>query len=129
VRLVNLENCHANAPLTPRPRTLPDLDIRGRSTVISRSAKNEARKLCKMETATKMHIRARESVIRTIRGQSVTEYSLIFASIAWPMESTRRWAMTSSRSPAASVLLWPMRAVAFCTIDESWPRSRPAGPF
>jgi hypothetical protein len=35
-----------------------------------------------METATKMHIRARESVISTIRGQSVTEYSLIFASIA-----------------------------------------------
>ncbi|MGB6561262.1 MAG: hypothetical protein WBE69_01510 [Candidatus Binataceae bacterium] len=35
-----------------------------------------------METATKMHIRALESVIRTIRGQSVTEYSLIFASIA-----------------------------------------------
>ena len=35
-----------------------------------------------METATKLHIRARESVIRTMRGQSVTEYSLIFASIA-----------------------------------------------
>jgi hypothetical protein len=36
----------------------------------------------KMEAATKMHIRARESVIRSARGQSVTEYSLIFASIA-----------------------------------------------
>ena len=35
-----------------------------------------------METARKMHIRARESVISTIRGQSVTKYSLIFASIA-----------------------------------------------
>ena len=35
-----------------------------------------------MKTATKFHIRARESVIRTMRGQSVTEYSLIFASIA-----------------------------------------------
>jgi hypothetical protein len=29
-----------------------------------------------------MHICARESVIRTVRGQSVTEYSLTFASIA-----------------------------------------------
>jgi hypothetical protein len=35
-----------------------------------------------METATKMHIRARESAIRKLSGQSVTEYSLIFASIA-----------------------------------------------
>jgi Flp pilus assembly pilin Flp len=35
-----------------------------------------------METATNMHIRARESVIRTMRGHSATEYSLMFASIA-----------------------------------------------
>ena len=35
-----------------------------------------------MDTATKIHIRARELVIRTMRGQSLTEYSLIFASIA-----------------------------------------------
>jgi hypothetical protein len=35
-----------------------------------------------METAPNMHIRARESVIRKLSGQSVTEYSLIFASIA-----------------------------------------------
>ena len=36
-----------------------------------------------MDTATKMHIRARQLAIRTIRtGQSLTEYSLIFASIA-----------------------------------------------
>jgi Flp pilus assembly pilin Flp len=35
-----------------------------------------------MEPATNMHIRARESVIRTMRGQSATEYSLMFASIA-----------------------------------------------
>jgi hypothetical protein len=35
-----------------------------------------------METATKFHIRAHESVIRSMGGQSVTEYSLVFASIA-----------------------------------------------
>jgi|HubBroStandDraft_6_1064221.scaffolds.fasta_scaffold526488_1 hypothetical protein len=35
-----------------------------------------------MEMATKMRIPALESVIRTIRGQSVTKYSLIFPSIA-----------------------------------------------
>jgi Flp pilus assembly pilin Flp len=35
-----------------------------------------------METAPNMDIRARESVIRKLSGQSLTEYSLIFASIA-----------------------------------------------
>jgi len=35
-----------------------------------------------MEPAKTMYIRARESVIRKLSGQSVTEYSLIFASIA-----------------------------------------------
>jgi hypothetical protein len=35
-----------------------------------------------MEAATKIHIRARESVTRSVGGQSVTEYSLVFASIA-----------------------------------------------
>jgi hypothetical protein len=57
-----------------------------------------------METATKMSIPALESVIRTIRGQSVTKYSLIFGqSQSLPMESTRQWGTTSLRSPSGSV--------------------------
>lgn len=35
-----------------------------------------------METATKMLVSARETVIRKLRGQTTTEYSLILASIA-----------------------------------------------
>ena len=35
-----------------------------------------------METATRMFVGARESVVRKLRGQTITEYSLIFASIA-----------------------------------------------
>jgi Flp pilus assembly pilin Flp len=35
-----------------------------------------------METATKMLVGARETVTRKLRGQTITEYSLIFASIA-----------------------------------------------
>jgi Flp pilus assembly pilin Flp len=36
----------------------------------------------KMEIQTKMFIRARESMIRSIRGQTMTEYALILAAIA-----------------------------------------------
>jgi Flp pilus assembly pilin Flp len=35
-----------------------------------------------METVTKMLVGARETIIRKRRGQTITEYSLIFASIA-----------------------------------------------
>ena len=35
-----------------------------------------------MESATKMFIRARESVARNSRGQTMTEYALILAAIA-----------------------------------------------
>jgi Flp pilus assembly pilin Flp len=35
-----------------------------------------------MELLTKTFIRARESVVRNTRGQTLTEYSLIFAAIA-----------------------------------------------
>ena len=35
-----------------------------------------------METATKMLVGARETVIRKLCGQTITEYSLLFASIA-----------------------------------------------
>jgi hypothetical protein len=83
-----------------------------------------------METPTKMHIRARESVIRTIRGQSLTEYSLIFASIAvvaYGVYATM--GTTSSRSPTASVPLWPMRAVAFCAIDRCMAEKPPPEPI
>jgi len=36
----------------------------------------------KMESVTKMFIRARESVVRNTRGQTMTEYALILAAIA-----------------------------------------------
>ena len=36
----------------------------------------------KMKSVTKMFIRARESVIRQLRGQTMTEYTLILAAIA-----------------------------------------------
>jgi Flp pilus assembly pilin Flp len=35
-----------------------------------------------MKSVTKMFIRARESVIRELRGQTMTEYALILAAIA-----------------------------------------------
>ena len=35
-----------------------------------------------MESVTKMFIRARESVVRSARGQTMTEYALILAAIA-----------------------------------------------
>jgi Flp pilus assembly pilin Flp len=35
-----------------------------------------------MESATKMYIRAREFVVRSARGQTMTEYTLILAAIA-----------------------------------------------
>jgi len=36
----------------------------------------------KMEAVTKMFIRARESVVRNTRGQTMTEYALILAAVA-----------------------------------------------
>jgi Flp pilus assembly pilin Flp len=35
-----------------------------------------------MESVTKMFVRARESVVRSARGQTMTEYALILAAIA-----------------------------------------------
>ncbi len=36
----------------------------------------------KMELVTKMFVRGRESVVRNLRGQTMTEYALILAAIA-----------------------------------------------
>ena len=59
-----------------------------------------------MELVTKMFIRARESVVRNTRGQTMTEYALILAAIAVVVYGTyRRWATTSVRSPMASIPL------------------------
>ena len=44
----------------------------------------------KMELVTKMFIRARESVVRNIRGQTMTEYALILAAIAVVVYGTYR---------------------------------------
>jgi Flp pilus assembly pilin Flp len=46
----------------------------------------EGREVWKMESATKMFIRARESVVRGLSGQTMTEYALIIAAVgvvAW----------------------------------------------
>jgi Flp pilus assembly pilin Flp len=44
----------------------------------------------KMEAVTKMFIRARESVVRSTRGQTMTEYALILAAIAVVVYGTYR---------------------------------------
>jgi Flp pilus assembly pilin Flp len=44
----------------------------------------------KMEAVTKMFIRARESVVRNTRGQTMTEYALILAAIAVVVYGTYR---------------------------------------
>ena len=45
----------------------------------------------KTASVTKMFIRARESVVRNTRGQTMTEYALSWGlSLSWSMESTRR---------------------------------------
>jgi Flp pilus assembly pilin Flp len=44
----------------------------------------------KMESVTKMFIRARESVVRNTRGQTMTEYALILAAIAVVVYGTYR---------------------------------------
>ena len=44
----------------------------------------------KMELVTKMFIRARESVVRNTRGQTMTEYALILAAIAVVVYGTYR---------------------------------------
>ncbi len=41
-----------------------------------------------MEFAAKMFIRARESVVRSTRGQTMTEYALILAAIAVVVHGT-----------------------------------------
>ena len=43
-----------------------------------------------MESVTKMFIRARESVVRNTRGQTMTEYALILAAIAVVVYGTYR---------------------------------------
>jgi Flp pilus assembly pilin Flp len=44
----------------------------------------------KMEAVTKMFIRARESMVRNTRGQTMTEYALILAAIAVVVYGTYR---------------------------------------
>jgi Flp pilus assembly pilin Flp len=44
----------------------------------------------KMEAVTKMFIRARESMVRKTRGQTMTEYALILAAIAVVVYGTYR---------------------------------------
>ena len=59
-----------------------------------------------MESATKMFIRAREFVVRSARGQMMTEYTLILAAIAVVVYGTTlRWAIMSVRSRTASIPL------------------------
>jgi Flp pilus assembly pilin Flp len=43
-----------------------------------------------MESTTKLFIRARESVVRNTRGQTMTEYALILAAIAVVVYGTYR---------------------------------------
>ena len=43
-----------------------------------------------MESVTKMFIRARESAVRSTRGQTMTEYALILAAIAVVVYGTYR---------------------------------------
>ncbi len=43
-----------------------------------------------MDSVTKMFIRARESVVRKLRGQTMTEYALIMAAIAVVVYSAYR---------------------------------------
>ena len=43
-----------------------------------------------MESVTKLFIRARESVVRNTRGQTMTEYALILAAIAIVVYGTYR---------------------------------------
>ena len=55
-----------------------------------------------MKLVTKMFIRARESVVRNTRGQTMTEYALILAAIArtaWPADQELAGAM--QRAPAS----------------------------
>ena len=62
----------------------------------------------KMESVTKLFVRARESAVRSARGQTMTEYALILAAIAVVVYGTYlRWATTSARSPTASIPLLP----------------------
>ena len=50
----------------------------------------KTRKILKMESMTKMFVRARESVVRKLRGQTMTEYALLLASIAIVVFGTYR---------------------------------------
>ena len=54
-----------------------------------------------MEAVTKMFIRARESVVRNTRGQTMTEYALILAAIAVVVYGTYRTLGNSIGVPIA----------------------------
>jgi Flp pilus assembly pilin Flp len=56
-----------------------------------------------MELMTKMSIRARESVVRNTRGQTMTEYALILAAIAVVVYGTYRVLGNSIDSLASGV--------------------------
>ena len=69
-----------------------------------------------MELVTKMFIRARESVVRNSRGQTMTEYALILAAIAvvvlWSLCSdgqqhrfTRQWPRFQSDQRVETLLI------------------------
>jgi Flp pilus assembly pilin Flp len=58
------------------------------ATQPGKAAQNKESK--KMEAVTKMFIRARESAIRSTRGQTMTEYALILAAIAVVVYGTYR---------------------------------------
>jgi Flp pilus assembly pilin Flp len=57
----------------------------------------------KMESMTKLFIRARESVVRSTRGQTMTEYALILAAIAVVVYGTYRVLGNSINSLAVGV--------------------------
>jgi len=56
-----------------------------------------------MESVTKMFIRARESMVRNARGQTMTEYALILAAIAVVVYGTYKALGNSITSLASSV--------------------------
>jgi Flp pilus assembly pilin Flp len=56
-----------------------------------------------MESVTKMFIRARESMVRNARGQTMTEYALILAAIAVVVYGTYKALGNSITSLASGV--------------------------
>jgi Flp pilus assembly pilin Flp len=57
----------------------------------------------KMEFVTKMFVRSRESVVRNLRGQTMTEYALILAAIAVVVYGTYKVLGNSIGSLASGV--------------------------